>query len=132
MVVNALLFDTCFLIDLEREIRRGGGPAHAFLKRHATAHARLSWTVAGEFAEGFGSIDHPACQAMLARFDVLSMDRATAGHYATVTRDLRDRGQLIGANDLWIASAALAHQLPLVTNTRSHFERVPGLAVVNY
>ncbi len=130
--MNAFLFDTCFLIDLECEIRRGGGPAHDFLQRHPTSHARLSWTVAGEFAEGFGSIDHPACQAMLARFDVLAMDRTTAGHYAMATRHLRDRGQLIGANDLWIAAAALAHQLPLVTNKRSHFERVPGLSVVKY
>lgn len=69
---------------------------------------------------------------MLARFDILPMDRPTADRYAVITRDLRDRRELIGANDLWIAAAALANGLPLVTNNRTHFERVPGLMVVGY
>jgi len=132
VVVKAFLFDTCFLIDLEREMKRGEGKAHAFLRNHPTAHARLCWTVAGEFAEGFGGIDHPACEAMLARFDILAMDRPTADRYAVITRELRDRRKLIGANDLWIAAAALANGLSLVSNNRAHFERVPGLSVVGY
>ncbi|MFC7337441.1 type II toxin-antitoxin system VapC family toxin [Haloferula chungangensis] len=130
--MNAYLFDTCFLIDVERELKLGAGKAHEFLRLNPNAHARLSWTVAGEFAEGFGGIDHPACDAMLSRFEMLPMDRQTANCYAIITRELRDRRELIGANDLWIAAAALANGLPLVTNNRSHFERVPGLMVVGY
>ncbi|MGB6221538.1 type II toxin-antitoxin system VapC family toxin [Haloferula sp.] len=130
--MSAFLFDTCFLIDLEREMKRGEGKAHQFLRQNPNAHARLSWTVAGEFAEGFGSIDHPACEAMLSRFEMLPMERSTANSYAIITRELRDRRELIGANDLWIAAAALANDLPLVTNNQSHFKRVPGLMVVGY
>jgi predicted nucleic acid-binding protein len=130
--MNDLLFDTCFLIDIERELRRGPGPAHRFLAHHATDRPWISWTVAGEFTEGFGGIQDPACAAMLGRFDVVEMNEATAGCYATITADLRRKSLLIGANDLWIAAAALAADFPLVTNNAVHFTRIPGLKVVGY
>ena len=126
------LFDTCFLIDLEREMRRGRGKAHLFLQQNAAARPCLTWTVAGEFAEGFGDIHHPACAAMLTRFDLLPMDESTAHHCAATTRLLRGLNQLIGTNDLWIAAAALAHAIPLVTNNSAHFSLIPGLSVVAY
>ena len=130
--MTRFLFDTCFLIDLEREMRREPGKAHAFLRQHPTGRAYLSWTIVGEFAEGFGDIHHTACAAMLARFEILPMDEATAHHYAVCTRLLRSKNQLIGTNDHWIAAAALAHSLPLVTNNSAHFSRIPGLSVVGY
>ncbi len=127
-----LLFDTCFLIDLEREMRRGQGKAHYFLAQNQTARPCLTWTIAGEFAEGFGDIRQPACAAMLARFDILEMNEETAHQYAVTTRLLRGQNQLIGTNDHWIAAAALAHAMPLVTNNAAHFSRIPGLSVVTY
>jgi len=130
--MNAFLFDTCFLIDLEREMRRKPGRAHAFLENHAAARPCITWTVAGEFAEGFGDIRHPACDALLTRFEMLAMDERTVDHYARVTGYLRRQKLLIGANDLWIAAAALAHDLPVVTSNIDHFNRVPGLRVVVY
>ena len=130
--MSDLLFDTCFLIDLEREMRRGAGPAHAFLVDNATSHPWVSWTVVGEFAEGFGDIRDRACAAMLSRFDVVAMDEATAGHYARITGTLRRKRQIIGTNDLWIAAAALASGFSLVTNNAAHFSRVAGLKVVGY
>jgi predicted nucleic acid-binding protein len=130
--MKSLLFDTCFLIDLERELRRGRGSAHRFLERHPSSRPCLSWTVVGEFAEGFGDLRHPACAAMLARFDILEMNEETAHQYALTTRQLRSQNQLIGTNDLWIAAAALAHQLPLVTNNANHFSRIVSLSVMAY
>ena len=130
--MNRLFFDTCFLIDLERELIRGTGKVHAFLAQHALALPCLTWTVAGEFGEGFGDLHHPACAAMLSRFQILPMKEATAHHYAATSRMLRQSGQLIGSNDLWIDAASLAHGLPLVTHHTARFSRVPGLAVVGY
>ena len=37
----------------------------------------------------------------------------------------------LGENDLWIASTALYHRIPLVSRDRA-FPRVPGLRVVGY
>ena len=130
--MSDLLFDTCFLIDLERELARGKGRAHQFLSHHASDSPWISWTVAGEFAEGFADIHDAACAAMLAKFDVLDMDEATAGHYARIASTLRRKALLIGANDLWIAAAALASGFVLVTNNTAHFSRVPGLKLVSY
>jgi len=130
--MNSLLFDTCFLIDLEREMKRGPGKAHRFLEGRASARPCLTWVIAGEFAEGFGDMHHAVCTAMLARFEILPMDAATAHRYAVITSHLRRLNQLIGTNDLWIAAAALAWAMPLVTTHEAHFRRVPGLNVVCY
>jgi tRNA(fMet)-specific endonuclease VapC len=57
----------------------------------------------------------------------------TAGHaYGTMRADLAARGQMIGNNDLWIASHALAAELTLVTNNEKEFRRVRGLKVQNW
>ena len=130
--MSDFLFDTCFLIDLERELRRGAGKARTFLQGNASARAYITWTIAGEFAEGFGDIRDPVCAAMLQRFEILAMDEATAGQYARITKVLRNQNQLIGTNDLWIAAAAWANALPLVTNNAGHFGRIAGLQLVGY
>jgi len=40
-------------------------------------------------------------------------------------------GHPIAPGDAWIAAAALAFRIPLVTHNRKHFEHVPGLIVVS-
>ena len=47
------------------------------------------------FLEGFGIIR--------SRFQLLASDEAVAMSYREAFRFLKSRGQLIGANDLWIA-----------------------------
>lgn len=130
--MSDLLFDTCFLIDLERELSRGGGPCHEFLRGHASARPWISCTVVGEFAEGFAAITEPPCAALLGRFEFLSHTRETAEHYAKITRKLRRAKQLIGTNDLWIAACAMQHAMPLVTRKLQEFSRIPGLRLVTY
>ena len=48
-------------------------------------------------------------------------------HYAEIRADLKRRGAMIGANDLFIAAHARALGLTLVTNNTAEFERVQGL-----
>jgi predicted nucleic acid-binding protein len=57
---------------------------------------------------------------------------AAAWTYGQTYRFLKQNGLLIGANDLWIAATAIAHDLPLVTRNTDHFRRVPGLKVMGY
>lgn len=40
-------------------------------------------------------------------------------------------GIVVAANDLWIAACAIRHAIPLITNNRKHFERIPGLTLVS-
>ena len=48
-------------------------------------------------------------------------------HYAEHFTRLKDAGTPIGANDLWIASHALAEGATLVTHNTREFQRVGGL-----
>ena len=57
----------------------------------------------------------------------LLIDRVHADIWAT----LSDRGEPIGAHDLWIAAPALAHGLGVATRNASHFDRVQGLRVLS-
>ena len=47
---NALILETTFLIDLERELGRGGdGSAQRFLKSHATCRLFITPTISGSW-----------------------------------------------------------------------------------
>jgi len=60
-----------------------------------------------------------------------SVNRAICEHYAVQFARLRVAGTPIGANDLWIASHALADGRTLVTKKTRYFERVAGLPPMN-
>jgi tRNA(fMet)-specific endonuclease VapC len=68
----------------------------------------------------------------LAPFRILESDAQVAWEYGRAFRFLSDNGMLIGTNDLWIAAAAIAHDLPLVTRNEREFRRVPKLRVLSY
>ena len=58
--------------------------------------------------------------------------RPLCEHYAEQFARLKTAGTPIGANDLWIASHALAEDATLVTNNLREFERVAGLRLDNW
>jgi predicted nucleic acid-binding protein len=49
--------------------------------------------------------------------DLMDFSDDAVLHYAEIGADLKKRGALIGANDLFIAAHGRAHALTLVTNT---------------
>jgi len=63
---------------------------------------------------------------------VLPIDPEVARFYSKVRLDLEQRGQIIGANDLWIASHCLQLGLTLVTNNEREFSRIPNLTIENW
>ena len=65
-------------------------------------------------------------QALIDRLPVLACDTDVARHYGKIKNALRDRGRPIPENDIWIAAAALKHDLTLVTRD-AHFSEVAGL-----
>jgi predicted nucleic acid-binding protein len=130
---RSLILETTFLIDLEREEKRGTpGPAVEFLERNETARLYLPFTTAGEIASGLSMRDRAKWESFLAPLYVLASSADVSWHYGQAYRHLRDNGTLIGANDLWIAATGLAYDMPLVTRNAGHFRRVPGLEVETY
>ena len=65
-------------------------------------------------------------------FRSLPFDDVAAEHYGAIRHDLEQRGEPIGANDLLIASIALAAQATLITANVDEFARVIGLQVENW
>ncbi|HEY3975588.1 MAG TPA: type II toxin-antitoxin system VapC family toxin [Candidatus Sulfotelmatobacter sp.] len=41
------------------------------------------------------------------------------------------KGLVVATNDLWIASSAIRHGIPLISNNRKHFEKIPALILIS-
>ena len=76
--------------------------------------------------------DEAALHAFLAHVDALDYPDRAASHYADIRANLKQRGMLIGANDLFIAAHARSLGLILVTNNTHEFGRVPNLILENW
>lgn len=130
---RALILETTFLVDLERERGRGvQGPAHAFLRDHASDRLHVTSITAGELAAGAAPDERAAWDALLGRLQIVSIDRETCWRYGQLYRHLKANGLLIPANDLWIAAIAVSSELAVVTRNERHFRRVPELRVFGY
>ena len=130
---RALILETSFFIDLEREHLRGTQRgAVEFLEGLDDARLYLPAIVAGELAAGVSMANRERWEAFLAPFFLLPVTPDVAWEYGRTYRHLRGIGQLIGANDIWIAATALANSMPVVTRNVDHFRRVPHLQVESY
>jgi tRNA(fMet)-specific endonuclease VapC len=76
--------------------------------------------------------DAAALAAFLPYVEVLDFSDDAARHHAEIRADLKKRGALIGANDLFIAAHARSLGLVLVTNNTAEFRSVKGLASENW
>ena len=76
--------------------------------------------------------DAAALAAFLPYVGALEFTDDAALHYAEIRADLKTRGALIGANDLFIAAHARALGLVLVTNNVTEFRRVADLKLENW
>ena len=99
----------------------------------------ISQIVLGELE--YGVYNSPANRQQENRhslYDFLSavhihpITNAVATCYGDIRAFLRREGMMIGPNDLWIASHALAIGATLVTNNTREFSRVPNLLVANW
>ena len=63
---------------------------------------------------------------------VLDWNEAAARHYADMKDFLKKNGSPIGNMYMLIAAAALALNVPLVTNNKKHFSLVPNLKIADW
>lgn len=76
--------------------------------------------------------DETALSAFLRYVEVLDFPDGASAHCAQIRADLKRRGNLIGANDLFIAAHARSFDLTLVTNNMREFQRVRDLTLENW
>ena len=119
------------------EVLKGNAMVAARLARHDPMELRLCAIVKAELyycARASSSVARNlrAADAFCAPFISVPFDDACAVSYGAVRADLRREGRLIGANDLLVASIALAHGISLVTHNLQEFERVQGLTLEDW
>ena len=76
--------------------------------------------------------DEAALSSFLTYVEVLDFPEMACSHYAQIRAELKSRGIMIGANDLFIAAHARSLGLTLVTNNTGEFSRVSKLALENW
>lgn len=132
-MVDDLILETSFLVDLERELIAGAsGPAQLFLESHQAQKLHITFTIAGELAAGPRMNERSTWDELVSPFEVIPCTPEVSWRYGRLYRYLRDNGLLIHANDLWIAATALVFEMPVVTRNERHFARVPELNVIGY
>ena len=97
----------------------------------AQAFLCLPVVVLGEFRFGVRgsrkrSVIEPQLDFLEQTVRVLDVTRETATVYAAVRFELKQRGKPIPENDVWIASLARQHGLPVMSQD-VHFDAVPGI-----
>jgi len=70
--------------------------------------------------------------SFLSKLEIIDFSAKCAFYYGELRAKLKEEGLIIGANDLLIASHAIAEQAILVTNNMSEFQRIPELITQNW
>ena len=132
MTVRYLL-DTNVLSQLVRDPR---GAVAARMSSVGDSNVFTSIIVASELRYGAQKKGSPVLShrvdQLLASIDVAALEVGVDRTYAKLRSALESAGQVIGANDLFIAAHALEQQATLVTDNVAEFQRVPELRLENW
>ena len=127
----AVLIDTDLLIDLER----GDSAIEGVLGEEERA---ISVITVSELLHGVLRASgatrarrHAFVEHLLAGIQAIPITEPVARIHADIWSGLADRGEPIGAHDLWIAATAITHGLAIATRNKTHFDRIPGLRVIS-
>ena len=71
-------------------------------------------------------------EVLFAALTVLPFDEIAGRRFGRLKAELEEKGEPLDDLDLEIASIALEHDLPLVTNNEKHFKRVKDLELENW
>lgn len=112
-----------------------GDAALATALAEADRHHLPSVTL-GEYRYGLRfSRQRRVLESLLAELEAesfpLTVDSATAHHYADIRSELKKAGRPIPENDIWIAAVARQHQLPIVSRD-AHFDGISGIRRIGW
>ena len=131
MAIREILLDTNAYSAFKRNV-----PEALEIIRHAPVIG-INSIVLGELLSGFAvgkreAINRQELKQFLSskRVRLITVDEGTAEYYAIIYRDLRQKGEPIPTNDMWIAATALQHGMAVFTYD-GHFQYVEGLNIGN-
>jgi len=65
-------------------------------------------------------------------FEIVPFNQECAAFYGRIRHYLREKGAMIGPNDLIIAATVLANHGTLITHNSKEFDRVPNIKVQDF
>ncbi len=132
--MSAALLDTDVLSAVMRQHPAALVRARAYL----AVHHRLTFSIITRY-EILRGLHAKNATAQLAAFDqlcnvstILPLTDAIVMRAATIYADLHQRGALIGDADILIAATGLEHNLIVVTNNESHYQRIASIQLENW
>lgn len=126
-----MIIDTNIIISLARERHKKiDGLATAFMRRHTNEKKFVTQTIIGEFSCGASVNSKEILSKVMLPYTVLPLNHEVSWQYSQIYKKLAVQGKLIGVNDMWIAAAGLAYDVPVATGNLREFQRVEGLEVI--
>lgn len=129
---NTIILDTDILIDVLR-----GQPEALELVQSLEGDHHLSTTAISSFElhHGAWKTDNPpknlqAVDTLLGRLSVFSFTPEDSELAGKIFASLEGEGQTIGFRDVFIAATVITKESSLLTRDRRHFERIPGLRLI--
>lgn len=126
--MDLIIADTDLVIDY---LRGAGDGARLVRESIVSRRLRLTAVTAFELRVGTDFLDRRDDILRLLRSRTLPLDARSALRAGEVATALRAQGQEIGSADCLQAGTCLRWDVPLATRNRKHFERVPGLRLVD-
>jgi len=133
-----MFLDTSFCIDLMREWKRKkSGPATTKLRSMGDVPLYVSIFVLCELQAGARMSSHPDSELqkveMFSEFvEVVLPDRSLAISYGEAEAFLRKKGTPVSTMDLLIGVTAKIYGMPLLTDNKTDFMKIPGLVIETY
>lgn len=128
--VEAILVDT----DVYSYLMNGTGYASIYKPHVQGKLVSVSFVTVGElyfgaYRKNWGQDRLADLKDRLRSVTIVPYDEAVCRTYAELKSAMHQKGDSISDNDLWIASCAVRHGIPLVSNNERHFRNVPGLVL---
>jgi len=130
MADSIVLADTSILIDYFRKTDKANSKLIALFDQGYDFS--ISAITLYEIYSGATSVQLPFWTSVLARTKVLPFDQAVAQTAVDINNALKRKRKQIGMADLFIAATAVSNSLPLATLNTKHFDRIDGLAIIEY
>lgn len=134
------VLDTCFVIDLLKEIKRGvvgraSRKAEELLLRGEVlriTHFTIAELFVGVAKCGRPDRERQFVEDVIPNFSLLAFDQSTAELFGSIVGPLEAAGMTIDSMDALIGCVALERDQIIVTHNLKHFLRIPGLVVEDY
>jgi tRNA(fMet)-specific endonuclease VapC len=130
-VSDILLFDTNVVSYLFKKDSRG-----LLYERHlkdrlpVIAAQTLAELEAMPLLNNWGKRRHQELRVYLRKFVFVTVDEAVCLRWAEIRAHAKQKGRPISTGDAWIAAAAVAHAVPLLTHNPADFKNVLGLTII--